>query len=107
MGIIFAPNFVPKSRASKAAFTPHLPNLLFYNGKIGRSGGIRTHDPFTPSKVRYQAALRSDTHQPNEINAMPFFFKDYYNPESPPFKAFRATFRVHCDNCDSIPVQRN
>ena len=27
----------------------------------GRSGGIRTHDPFTPSKVRYQAALRSDT----------------------------------------------
>ena len=29
--------------------------------KHGRSGGIRTHDPFTPSKVRYQAALRSDS----------------------------------------------
>ncbi len=27
--------------------------------QIGRSGGIRTHDPFTPSEVRYQAALRS------------------------------------------------
>ncbi len=26
----------------------------------GRSGGIRTHDPLTPSQVRYQAALRSD-----------------------------------------------
>ena len=26
---------------------------------IGRSGGIRTHDPYTPSIVRYQAALRS------------------------------------------------
>ncbi len=34
-------------------------------GKIhqrhGRSGGIRTHDPLTPSQVRYQAALRSET----------------------------------------------
>ncbi len=28
--------------------------------KNGRSGGIRTHDPLTPSQVRYQAALRSD-----------------------------------------------
>ena len=27
---------------------------------LGRSGGIRTHDPLTPSQVRYQAALRSD-----------------------------------------------
>ena len=26
----------------------------------GRSGGIRTHDPLTPSQVRYRAALRSD-----------------------------------------------
>ena len=26
----------------------------------GRSGGIRTHDPYTPSVVRYRAALRSD-----------------------------------------------
>lgn len=25
--------------------------------KIGRDGGIRTHDPLTPSQVRYQAAL--------------------------------------------------
>ena len=24
---------------------------------IGRDGGIRTHDPLTPSQVRYQAAL--------------------------------------------------
>src|SRR5690606_9579990 len=27
--------------------------------KTGRSGGIRTHDPHTPSVVRYQTALRS------------------------------------------------
>ena len=32
--------------------------LNFYK-KNGRSGGIRTHDPYTPSIVRYQAALRS------------------------------------------------
>ena len=51
MGIIFAPNFVPKSRANKTAFTLYLPKSLFYFGKIGRSGGIRTHDPFTPSDV--------------------------------------------------------
>ena len=29
----------------------------------GRSGGIRTHDPYTPSIVRYQAALRSGHRQ--------------------------------------------
>ena len=28
--------------------------------KIGRDGGIRTHDPLTPSQVRYQAALHPD-----------------------------------------------
>ena len=28
--------------------------------KNGRSGGIRTHDPLTPSQVRYLAALRSE-----------------------------------------------
>ena len=27
---------------------------------IGRDGGIRTHDPLTPSQVRYQAALHPD-----------------------------------------------
>ena len=27
---------------------------------FGRSGGIRTHDPLTPSQVRYRAALRSE-----------------------------------------------
>ena len=32
----------------------------FYFIRNGRSGGIRTHDPHTPSVVRYQAALRSD-----------------------------------------------
>ena len=29
--------------------------------KIGRDGGIRTHDPLTPSQVRYRAALHSVT----------------------------------------------
>ena len=28
--------------------------------KIGRSGGIRTHDPQSPRLMRYQTALRSD-----------------------------------------------
>ena len=34
-------------------------NRRIVRGRIrenGRSGGIRTHDPFTPSEVRYQAA---------------------------------------------------
>jgi hypothetical protein len=30
------------------------------NGKVGRDGGIRTHDPLTPSQVRYQAALHPE-----------------------------------------------
>ena len=29
--------------------------------KIGRDGGIRTHDPLTPSQVRYQAALHPES----------------------------------------------
>src|SRR5258707_1175459 len=29
---------------------------------IGRDGGIRTHDPLTPSQVRYQTALHPDTY---------------------------------------------
>ena len=44
-------------------FHPGMPTECIENWramKNGRSGGIRTHDPFTPSKVRYQAALRSD-----------------------------------------------
>lgn len=28
--------------------------------KIGRGGGIRTHDPLPPRQMRYQAALRPD-----------------------------------------------
>src|SRR4051812_48264588 len=31
--------------------------------ELGRDGGIRTHDPLTPSQVRYQAALRPE-HRP-------------------------------------------
>ena len=32
----------------------------FLFDSIGRDGGIRTHDPLTPSQVRYQAALHPD-----------------------------------------------
>ena len=32
---------------------------MIFMEKLGRSGGIRTHDPYTPSVVRYQTALRS------------------------------------------------
>jgi hypothetical protein len=28
--------------------------------EFGRDGGIRTHDPLTPSQVRYQAALHPE-----------------------------------------------
>ena len=31
--------------------------------RFGRDGGIRTHDPLTPSQVRYQAALHPDAIQ--------------------------------------------
>lgn len=34
----------------------------------GRSGGIRTRDPHTPSVVRYQAALRSDPVHADDYN---------------------------------------
>ena len=40
-----------------------VPEAVFRISRLiqnfGRSGGIRTHDPYTPSIVRYQAALRS------------------------------------------------
>ena len=39
--------------------TPRDLNLRPRPQDDGRSGGIRTHDPLTPSQVRYQAALRS------------------------------------------------
>ena len=40
-----------------------VPKAVFKISRLiqnfGRSGGIRTHDPYTPSVVRYQTALRS------------------------------------------------
>jgi hypothetical protein len=40
--------------------------------EIGRSGGIRTHDPLTPSQVRYQAALHSvSISRPGFISFLP------------------------------------
>ena len=36
-----------------------------YGLKIGRDGGIRTHDPLTPSQVRYQAALHPEIEDPD------------------------------------------
>src|SRR3546814_14245626 len=45
-----------RSKGIRAAWTPpREPRRA-----DGRSGGIRTHDPHTPSVVRYQTALRSD-----------------------------------------------
>ena len=37
-----------------------IKQLVFSEGEFGRDGGIRTHDPLTPSQVRYQAALHPD-----------------------------------------------
>jgi hypothetical protein len=34
--------------------------MCYPHEKIGRDGGIRTHDPLTPSQVRYQAALHPE-----------------------------------------------
>ena len=56
-----ADNTKPHCRHQPAGFMTE----LFENwGRVqeinGRSGGIRTHDPLTPSQVRYRAALRSD-----------------------------------------------
>lgn len=45
---------VAKTNIASSGGTGYLSD--FY----GRSGGIRTHDPLTPSQVRYRAALRSE-----------------------------------------------
>jgi hypothetical protein len=45
------------SMAASAAITKGLILNRFLNGRYER---IRTSDPFTPSEVRYQAALRTD-----------------------------------------------
>ena len=44
-----------------AAFSSHLPDIKnLPQGEVfeSRAGGIRTHDPYTPSVVRYQTALQ-------------------------------------------------
>lgn len=76
--VILFTGFSLPSRAQTAADI-HLSAVFFYkiwtdqpviaevraarsvmNFQDGRGGEIRTHDPFTPSEVRYQAALRPD-----------------------------------------------
>ena len=50
----------------------------------GRNGGIRTRDPYTPSVVRYQAALRSDdgtitcTNMKGKLEFTPFYCKKFW-----------------------------
>ena len=39
------------------------------DAKSGRDGGIRTHDPLTPSQVRYQAALHPDVRTLSDVYA--------------------------------------
>ena len=41
------------------------PVTLLTKTESGRNGGIRTHDPSPPRRVRYQTALRSDTEHSN------------------------------------------
>ena len=55
--IITVTGWPRQEKVKDSAFTVQTTTEKIENG---RSGGIRTHDPFTPSKVRYQAALRSD-----------------------------------------------
>ena len=60
-----------RSQPYRLAADLHIrPTCLHENGplgdgpksavNIGRDGGIRTHDPLTPSQVRYQTALHPD-----------------------------------------------
>ncbi len=50
-----------RASASGRRTVPDLKNILLGNQDFnGRGGGIRTHDPLTPSQVRYRAALRPD-----------------------------------------------
>ena len=41
---------------------------------FGRDGGIRTHDPLTPSQVRYQAALHPESFGEAELPILDHFF---------------------------------
>ena len=47
---------------------PQLKNRPLSLGNFGRDGGIRTHDPLTPSQVRYQAALHPDVESDSTLN---------------------------------------
>src|SRR4029079_5291312 len=42
--------------------------------EFGRDGGIRTHDPLTPSQVRYQAALHPESFGEAELPILDHFF---------------------------------
>jgi hypothetical protein len=57
---------VVKDRGYCLTVSTNAPRFLFGNdsaiaAKFGRDGGIRTHDPLTPSQVRYQAALHPES----------------------------------------------
>ena len=45
---------------SASLVNTHVPNEFETGEAAGRSGGIRTRDPYPPRVVRYRAALRSD-----------------------------------------------
>ena len=49
-------------------------------GIIGRNGGIRTHDPLTPSQVRYRAALHSDLLREQDFHTGMTFLAQAKNP---------------------------
>jgi hypothetical protein len=63
---------VPESRAHRARASSSIEPRAC---EIGRDGGIRTHDPLTPSQVRYQAALHPESSGSRfHVPASPFEF---------------------------------
>ena len=61
----FAPEVAPEWEISKHSHNPAASHIIDYIRKNGRSGGICTHDPYTPSIVRYQ--LPHNKHNQNTV----------------------------------------
>src|SRR5262245_56540065 len=51
------PRAQPTTRSTTTGARRIMRECIEVFGRFGRDGGIRTHDPLTPSQVRYQAAL--------------------------------------------------
>jgi hypothetical protein len=86
--------------------------ILNYMGKNGRSGGIRTHDPYTPSIVRYQAALRSGRGPViparhairNRLFTLSRFVRNICLPTKAGYIRARSTASRDCTSANMVPA---